>query len=74
MLAFPAGPGRADVRCIGAAAARVLMLDRLDPELTVYPDSGKIGASGGFTEADGARARILNRESENLEYFDGERQ
>jgi hypothetical protein len=45
-----------------------------DPELTVYPDSGKIGASGGFTRADGARARILNRESENLEYFDGERQ
>ena len=76
VLAFPTGPGGAhDVRCIGAAAARVLMLSTVsDPELTVYPDSGKIGASGGFTEADGARARILNRESENLEYFDGERQ
>lgn len=76
VLAFPTGPGGAhDVSCIGSAAARVLMLSTVsDPELTVYPDSGKIGASGGFTRADGARARILNRESENLEYFDGERQ
>jgi hypothetical protein len=44
-----------------------------DPEICVYPDSEKISASGGFLRADGARARLLNRQTANLQYFDGER-
>ncbi len=75
VVAFPTGPGGAhDVRCSGGEAARVLMLSTMsDPEICVYPDSEKLGASAGFLRTDGARARLLNREASNLEYFDGER-
>ena len=75
VVAFATGPGGAhDVRCSGMEAARVLMLSTLsDPEICVYPDSEKIGASAGFLRTDGARTRLLNREAENLQYFDGER-
>jgi uncharacterized cupin superfamily protein len=71
---FPTGPsGAHDVRCSSAEAARVLMVSTMsDPEMCVYPDSGKISASGGFLRTDGARARLLNRDAANLEYFDGE--
>ena len=37
-----------------------------DPEICVYPDSEKLGASAGFLRTDGARARLLNREAANL--------
>ncbi len=75
VVAFPTGPGGAhDVRCSGGEAARVLMLSTMsDIEICVYPDSEKLGASAGFLRTDGARARLLNREAANLEYFDGER-
>ncbi len=75
VVAFPTGPGGAhDVRCSGVEPARVLILSTMsDPEICVYPDSEKIGASAGFMRKDGARVRVLNREAENLEYFDGER-
>jgi uncharacterized cupin superfamily protein len=75
IVAFPTGPdGAHDVRCSGEKAARVLMLSTMsDPEICVYPDSEKLGASAGFLRTDGARARLLNREAANLEYFDGER-
>jgi uncharacterized cupin superfamily protein len=75
IVAFPTGPGGAhDVRCSGGEAARVLMLSTMsDPELCVYPDSEKLGASAGFLRTDGVRARLLNRQAANLEYFDGER-
>ena len=75
IVAFPTGPGGAhDVRCSASEAARVLMLSTMsDPEMVVYADSEKIGASAGFLRKDGARARLLNRESANLQYFDGER-
>ena len=43
-----------------------------DPEICVYPDSEKVGASAGFSRSDGARVRLLNREAANLQYFDGE--
>ena len=74
VVAFPTGPGGGhDVRCSGTEAARVLMLSTLsDPEICVYPDSEKVGASAGFSRADGARVRLLNREAANLQYFDGE--
>lgn len=75
VVAFPTGPGGAhDVRCSSGEPARVLMLSTMsDPEICVYPDSEKLGASAGFLRTDGARARLLNREAANLEYFDGER-
>lgn len=76
VVAFPTGPGGAhDVRCSGTEAARVLMLSSVsDPEICVYPDSGKVGASSGFARTDGTRIRLRNREAANLDYFDGERQ
>jgi uncharacterized cupin superfamily protein len=75
VVAFRTGPGGAhDVRGSSEEAARVLMMSTLsDPEICVYPDSEKIGASAGWMRKDGARARVLNREAANLEYFDGER-
>jgi uncharacterized cupin superfamily protein len=75
IVAFPTGPGGAhDVRCSSGEEARVLMLSTMsDPEICVYPDSEKLGASAGYLRTDGVRARLLNREAANLEYFDGER-
>ena len=75
VVAFPTGPGGAhDIRGSGSEASRVLMLSTMsDPEICVYPDSEKLGASAGFLRKDGARARLLNREAANLQYFDGER-
>ncbi len=75
IVAFPTGPrGAHDLRNSGTEPARVLMLSTLsDTEICVYPDSEKIGASAGFSRKDGARARLLNREPANLQYFDGER-
>ena len=75
VVAFPTGPGGAhDIRGSGSAPSRVLMLSTMsDPEICVYPDSEKLGASAGFLRKDGARARLLNREAANLQYFDGER-
>ena len=44
---------------------------RLGPTL----GAEKIGGTvyGGFLRTDGARVRMLNRESANIDYFDGER-
>ena len=67
VLVFRRGPdGAHHVRNSGAAPARVLMLsNRAEVEICVYPDSGKIGASGGGV-------RLLNRPEANLDYWDGE--
>ena len=75
VVAFPTGPGGGhDVRCSGAEAARVLMLSTVsDPEICIYPDREKVGASAGFARTVGARVRLLNGETAKLEYFDGER-
>ena len=57
----------------GDDVARVLMLSSLsDPEVCVYPDSGKIGASGGWSRSDDVRVGLRNRPEANLEYYDGE--
>jgi uncharacterized cupin superfamily protein len=70
---FRRGPGGAhEVRNDGAETASVLMLSTLsNPEVCVYPDSGKIGAS--WLDADGSSHRLRNRPEANLDYFDGER-
>ena len=75
VCAFPTGPvGAHDVTNRGDRPLRVLMLSTVsDPEICVYPDSGKAGAYAGFARTDGARMRLLNRESANVDYYDGER-
>jgi uncharacterized cupin superfamily protein len=71
---FRRGPdGAHAVENDGDDVARVLMLSSLsDPEVCVYPDSGKIGASGGWSRSDDARVGLRNRPEANLEYYDGE--
>jgi uncharacterized cupin superfamily protein len=71
---FPRGPeGAHEVRNGGDATARVLLLSSLsDPEISVYPDSGKIGAGGGWSRSDDVRVGLRNRPEANLDYFDGE--
>jgi uncharacterized cupin superfamily protein len=71
---FPRGPeGAHEVRNDGDAVACVLMLSSVsDPEISVYPDSGKVGASGGWSREDDVRVGLRNRPEANLDYFDGE--
>ena len=70
---FRRGPdGAHEVRNETDQMVRVLMLStRASPEICVYPDSGKIGAS--WTDRDGKRHVLRNRPENNLDYFDGER-
>jgi uncharacterized cupin superfamily protein len=71
---FRRGPeGAHEVRNDGDAVATVLVLSSLsDPEVCIYPDSGKIGATGGWSRSDGVLVRLRNRPEANLEYYDGE--
>ena len=71
---FRRGPdGAHQVRNDSDEPVRVLMLSTIsDPEICVYPDSGKIGASGGALRTDGVRVGLRNRPEANLEYYDGE--
>jgi uncharacterized cupin superfamily protein len=70
----PRGPeGAHELRNDGDAVARVLLLSSVsDPEICVYPDSGKVGASGGWSRSDGVRVGLRNRPEANLDYYDGE--
>jgi hypothetical protein len=43
-----------------------------DPEVCVYPDSGRVGALAGWSRTDGQRVELINRPEANLDYFDGE--
>ena len=71
---FPRGPeGAHEVRNDADAVARVLLLSSLsDPEVSVYPDSGKVGAYGGWSRSDDVRVGLRNRPGANLDQFDGE--
>ncbi len=71
---FPRGPeGAHEVRNDGDMVARVLLLSSLsDPEVSVYPDSGKVGAYGGWSRSDDVRVGLRNRPEANLDQFDGE--
>ena len=65
--------GAHEVRNDGDGAARVVMLSSAsDPEVCVYPDSGKVGAFAGWSRNDGQRANLMNRPEANLDYFEGE--
>jgi uncharacterized cupin superfamily protein len=70
---FKRGPGGAhELRNDTAAPASVLMLSTLsNPEICVYPDSGKIGAW--YVGGDGKPVGLRNRPEANIDYFDGER-
>ena len=64
--------GAHEVRNDGAEPLQVLMLSsRSEPEICVYPDSGKIGAF--HLAEDGTLTGLRNRPENNIEYFDGER-
>jgi len=70
---FQRGPGGAhEVRNDTTETASVLMLSTLsNPEICVYPESGKIGAW--WIDADGKPHGLRNRPEANLDYYDGER-
>jgi uncharacterized cupin superfamily protein len=70
---FLRGPdGAHEVRNGGDSVASVLLLSSLcDPEVCVYPDSGKVAAFGARS-AGGYDVRLMNRPEANLDYFEGE--
>jgi uncharacterized cupin superfamily protein len=70
---FRRGPaGAHEVRNESDEIIRVLMVSTLsEPEICVYPDSGKIGAW--HRAPDGTLTGLRNRPENNLDYFDGER-
>ena len=70
---FRRGPeGAHEVRNDTGEIVRVLMLSTLaNPEICVYPDSGKIGAW--HRHEDGTLTGLRNRPENNIDYFDGER-
>ena len=52
---------------------RVVMLSTAsDPEVCVYPDSGKVGVYAGWSRKDGQQVKLVNRPEANLDYWDGE--
>ena len=75
VAAFPRGEaGAHEVRNDTDATVRVVMLSTVaDPEVCVYPDSGKVGAFAGSTRKDGQRVKLMNRPEANLDYWEGER-
>ena len=67
----PGALGAHEVRNDTDETLRVLMLaSRSEPEICVYPDSGKIGAW--HLAADGTLTGLRNRAENNIDYFDGE--
>ena len=57
----------------GDEPVRVVMLSSAsDPEVCVYPDSGKVGAFAAWSRTDGQRANLMNRPEANLDYVEGE--
>lgn len=67
------------VRNTGSGTARFLMVSEMNaPEVSVYPDSGKVAA---FTRAPGAapdpnaedELALFFRRADDVDYYDGER-
>jgi uncharacterized cupin superfamily protein len=70
VVVFPEGPAGAH-KLTNRGGERVLLgilSTKVDPSLSVYPDSNKIGAWSGPGNPD----KIMARLGEDLEYFDGE--
>jgi uncharacterized cupin superfamily protein len=54
---------------------RVVMFSTVsDPEVAVYPDSGKVSAYAGWSRKDRPTVWLMNRPEANLDYWDGEEQ
>jgi uncharacterized cupin superfamily protein len=70
VVAFPEGPAGAH-KLTNRGEGRVLvgiLSTKVDPSLSIYPDSNKIGAWPGPGNAD----KIMARLGEDLDYWDGE--
>jgi uncharacterized cupin superfamily protein len=67
--------GAHEVRNDTDEPVRVVMLSSVsDPEVCVYPDSGKVSAHAGWSRTDGQKLTLINRPEANLDYWDGETQ
>jgi uncharacterized cupin superfamily protein len=76
-VALPPGPSAPhQLRNEGSAPLRYLAISTMLPvDITVYPDSGKIGLFGGAAPGASKEARYLGgyfRAGEAVDYFDGE--
>jgi uncharacterized cupin superfamily protein len=69
VVCFPEGPeGAHQLANRTDETVRVLLLSTmLEPDVSVYPDSGKVGVFHGPTGL-----RLLVRERDGVDYFDGE--
>jgi uncharacterized cupin superfamily protein len=67
--------GAHEVRNDSDERARVLIFSSVsDPEVCVYPDSGKVGAFAGWSRKDGQQVKLMNRPEANLDDWDAETQ
>jgi uncharacterized cupin superfamily protein len=65
--------GAHEVRNDTDGPVRVLLLSTAsDPEVCVYPDSGKVGVFAGWSRKDGQQVKLVNRPEANLDYWEGE--
>jgi uncharacterized cupin superfamily protein len=65
--------GAHEVRNDTDQPVRVVMLSTVsDPEVCVFPDSGKVSALAGWSRNDMDTVRLINRPEANLEDGDGE--
>ena len=69
VVCFPPGPdGAHKLTNAGEETVRVLLLSTMkDPDVTVYPDSDKIGVYPG-----GERDKLIVRRASGVDYFEGE--
>jgi uncharacterized cupin superfamily protein len=67
--------GAHEVRNETDEPARIVMFSTAsDPEVCVYPDSGKVGVFAGWSRKDGPKVELMNRPEANLDYWEGEKQ
>jgi len=71
-VSFPPGPsGAHQVRCVGPDALRFLAVSTNgQPDIVLYPDSGKLGAFE--RRPDGSGIWELYRRSDAVDYWTGE--
>ncbi|MEK6278022.1 MAG: cupin domain-containing protein [Actinomycetota bacterium] len=74
IVAFPVGEGGAHkVTNKGDGPVRVLIVSEMnEPEVAVYPDSGKVMARQQAPGREATGLRAIFRESDAVDYFDGE--
>jgi uncharacterized cupin superfamily protein len=67
--------GAHEVRNDTDEPVRIVMLSTVsDPEVAVYPDSGKVSAFAGWSRNEVDSVWLMNRPGANLEYWDDEQQ